>query len=69
MLMITLSLNNEKISLPPQTRLSDALASWGFGEGKVAVAVNGEFVPRSQYHDCLLVNDDQVDVVKPVGGG
>lgn len=67
--MITLSLNNEKVSLEPKTTLSLALEQWGFGEGKVAVAINGEFVPRSRYAEQQLADNDEVDVVKPVGGG
>lgn len=67
--MITLSLNNEKVSLAPDTPLSLALEQWGFGESKVAVAINGEFVPRSRYAEQRLLDNDEVDVVKPVGGG
>lgn len=67
--MITISLNNEQITLPPDTPLNIALEQWGFGEGKVAVAINGEFVPRSRYAEQRLVENDEVDVVKPVGGG
>lgn len=69
MTMITLSLNNEKLSLEAKTPLSVALEKWGFGDAKVAVAVNGEFVPRSRHPDYILSDNDLVDVVKPVGGG
>ncbi|HCS62813.1 MAG TPA: thiamine biosynthesis protein ThiS [Cellvibrio sp.] len=67
--MITISLNNESVSLADKTLLSDALQQWGYGESKIAVAINGEFVPRSTYTERELLNGDQIDIVKPVGGG
>ena len=67
--MINISLNNEPKQLAENIALSDALVQLGFGETKVAVAINGEFVPRSTYKDRLLQANDQIDIVKPVGGG
>jgi sulfur carrier protein len=42
---------------------------WGFDSAKVAIAVNEDFVPRSQYESYCLENGDQVDVLAPVQGG
>lgn len=67
--MINISLNNESKQIAAETLLSDALAQWGFGEIKIAVAINGEFVPRSTYSEHQLKAGDQIDIVKPVGGG
>lgn len=67
--MITISLNNEPKQIANNTLLSAALIEWGFGEVKIAVAINGEFVPRSTYSDRQLEDGDQIDIVKPVGGG
>lgn len=67
--MITISLNNEPKQIANNTLLSAALIEWGFGEVKIAVAINGEFVPRSTYSDRQLEDGDQIDLVKPVGGG
>ena len=67
--MITISLNNELKEITQTTALSDALQQWGYGDTKIAVAINGEFVPRSTYQDRSLLNGDQIDIVKPVGGG
>lgn len=66
---IELSVNNENKSLVDNTLLSDAMQQWGYGDSKVAVAINGEFVPRSTYTERKLLNGDQIDIVKPVGGG
>ena len=67
--MITISLNNESVSLAANILLSDALQAWNYGDSKIAVAINGEFVPRSTYRERELLNGDQIDIVKPVGGG
>ena len=67
--MINISLNNEPKQIEASTPLSDALIQWGFGEKKIAVAINGEFIPRSTYSQREILASDQIDIVKPVGGG
>jgi len=67
--MINISLNNEPTQITSNMLLSNALVQWGFGEIKIAVAINGEFVPRSTYTERQLQEGDQIDIVKPVGGG
>lgn len=67
--MIQVSVNNEIKTVAAQTRLSDALNEWGYGDSKIAVAINREFVPRSTYAERALNPDDQIDIVHPVGGG
>ncbi|MGB3609303.1 MAG: sulfur carrier protein ThiS [Cellvibrio sp.] len=67
--MIELSLNNTPTRIAANTSLSDAIIAWGFADSMIAVAVNGEFVPRSGYSEYRLQPGDEVDIVKPVGGG
>jgi sulfur carrier protein len=67
--MIQISVNSQSQSIAPNTRLSDALIEWGFANSKIAVAINQEFVPRATYSERILMNGDQIDIVKPVGGG
>lgn len=66
--MVEVSLNGEWVEVK-QDRLADAMQVWNYRSGKCAVAVNGEFVPRSSYQQVVLKNGDKVDVVAPVGGG
>ena len=68
-MMIQVSVNNEIKSIATQTLLSDALQHWGYGDNKIAVAINQEFVPRSTYSERRLNANDQIDIVRPVGGG
>ncbi|HSX85021.1 MAG TPA: sulfur carrier protein ThiS [Cellvibrio sp.] len=67
--MIQLSLNNTLTQIAENTLLSDAIVAWGFADSKIAVAINGEFVPRSSYNEYRLQAHDEIDIVKPVGGG
>ncbi|WP_439134019.1 sulfur carrier protein ThiS [Pseudomaricurvus sp.] len=67
--MLTLSLNNESHTLPEPMSLSQALDHWGMCNQMAAAAINGEFVPRSQYSEVTLHEGDKLDIVKPVGGG
>ncbi len=66
--MIEISLNNSLTQIAAGTYLSAALEQWTMGE-KIAVAINGEFVPRSTYAQRVIEPGDKIDVVKPVGGG
>lgn len=52
-----------------KTNISTFVASRGMVENSVAVAVNGEVVPRSQWSAVMLTEGDQVDIVKVVAGG
>ena len=48
----------------------EALVSTLNLEGKrLAVELNGEIVPRSQFSDVILLNGDQLEIVGAVGGG
>ncbi len=67
--MIAVSVNNQKKQCDKQKSLAALLAEWGFESGKVAVAVNGDFVPRSRYGEHRLRDGDQLDVLAPVQGG
>jgi sulfur carrier protein len=66
--MLKISLNGDWVEVAT-TRLSDAMAAWQYSSERCAVAINGKFVPRSEYPKVLLSEGDLVDVVSAVGGG
>ena len=49
--------------------LAELVAQLGFGEGTVATALNGDFVPRGARAGTNLAADDEVEVVAPRQGG
>ena len=66
--MITFSVNNETRNLDTAATL-DVYLTQNPPAGSFAVALNGEFVPRSRYGETLLADGDELDIVAPVGGG
>lgn len=69
---IHISLNGDPSQVPTQVSLSHALTLWQTSKligKKFAVAINGDFIPRTKYETTQLNPDDQVDVVQAVGGG
>lgn len=49
--------------------VSDALGAAGFPERGVAVAVDGEVVPRARWSDVSLVDGARIEVLTAVQGG
>ena len=67
--MITLKVNNKMKQLPTGYTVEKALTEWGYHSTTIAIAINGEFVPRGNYEQHLLKNNDVIDVVSPIQGG
>ena len=67
--MPEVSFNNQRMEIPASLKLSEALVQWNYHQKKCAVAINGEFIPRSRYDEVTLNADDKIDVVIAVGGG
>ena len=61
--------NGKKVSVPAGSSLSTLLQQLSLGSGKIAVELNREIVPRSQYDSLLLKDGDQLEVVQAIGGG
>lgn len=63
-----LRLNGASIEGPAST-LAEVLETQGFGDAKVATAVNGSFVPAAARADLALTDGDMVEVLAPMQGG
>ncbi len=66
--MIQVSINNQWISLPDGVELLAALEQAKV-QGPFALAINGEFIPKSRYGEIRLGANAKLDVLSPVGGG
>ena len=51
------------------TALDQLLVELGYGDSRVATAVNGVFVPQGHRADCTLNEADRLEVVTPRQGG
>jgi sulfur carrier protein len=64
-----LHVNGEKRTLSAVQSIDDVLRELGFDAKKIAVAVDGEFVPRSEYAQRAINDGAHLDIVAPVQGG
>jgi thiamine biosynthesis protein ThiS len=66
---ISLVLNGKQRSLASETPLPRLLEELGVDRRLVAVAHNGDVIPRNQYDSVVLHDGDRVEIVRMVGGG
>ena len=66
---ISLTVNGKKRELDGETELPAFLATLEVDPRLVAVAYNGEVIPRDQYARVRLREGDTLEVVRMVGGG
>jgi thiamine biosynthesis protein ThiS len=66
---ITLTVNGRERTLPGEISLPDLLSELGVDRRMVAVAHNGDVIPRATYDGVVLHDGDRVEVVRMVGGG
>jgi len=67
--MIALTVNGERRELDGPTRLTAFLESLGVDPHYVAVAHNGDVLPREKWPETTLQDGDVLEVVRMVGGG
>ncbi|WP_353431411.1 sulfur carrier protein ThiS [Polynucleobacter sp. MWH-UH23A] len=63
-----ITVNQVEYDLPSQSMVTDALTLIN-AKPPFAVAVNLNFVPKSQYSVHALNENDQIEVIAPVTGG
>ena len=66
---IDVSINGERIAVEAATLQALLLVRGYKLEAAFACAINNSFVPRSQWPERVLVNDDRIDIVTPITGG
>jgi thiamine biosynthesis protein ThiS len=66
---IDVTLNGRPRQLPAGITLPSLLDEIGVDRRTIAVAHNGEVVPRDHYEAVVLRDGDAVEVVRMVGGG
>ncbi len=49
--------------------LKDYLAETNYDPARIAVEINGDILPKSQYGDTVLCDGDSIEIVSFVGGG
>ena len=64
-----LFVNGEQKACPETTSLAQLIEQLGMKGDRVAVELNREIVPRSQWSDTQLREGDRLEIVHFVGGG
>ena len=69
--MPTIILNGKEQEIPKEMSVMDLLKEVGvkFREVGLAVAINEEVVPKSEYEKRIIKEGDRVEIVQLVGGG
>jgi len=62
-------LNGREQDVDSGATIADLIAASGLAGKRVAIEVNREIVPRSDYAARRLRADDRVEVVQAIGGG
>ena len=67
--MLILTVNGESRTFDDETSITKLLETLDIEQRRVAVAVNGEVVPRTEHETATLHDGDAVEIVRMVGGG
>jgi sulfur carrier protein len=66
---ITLQVNGESCTCPPQTQLPQLLEQLGLNPRLIAVEYNGEILHRQFWSQTQMQEGDKIEIVTIVGGG
>ena len=66
---IAISVNGKTRTLEAELSLQDLLQDLGMTTVRIAVELNGNIVPRSQFSSQLISNLDSIEIVQAIGGG
>ncbi len=67
--MINIILNGNDKQLDSNTSITQLLEILGLSEKRLAIEINQQIVPRSNFTSVTLNNLDQVEIVQAIGGG
>ena len=67
--MITIVLNGNDRQLDDNSNIAQLLDKLDLGEKRLAVEVNQQIIPRSDYSSFTLNEQDNVEIVQAIGGG
>jgi sulfur carrier protein len=66
---MTLTVNGKNKELPDNSTLNNLLQQISQENERIAIEINAEIIPKSNYAEFLLKNGDKVEIIKAVGGG
>lgn len=67
--MITVILNGEEKKLEQPVNLTELLNTLQVDTTHIAVALNNEVIPKTDFNQTLIREGDRIEMMTPVGGG
>ena len=67
--MITIVLNGDNKQVDNNTSVSQLLEKLDLTEKRLAVEINQQIIPRSNFSNLMLNEKDNVEIVQAIGGG
>jgi len=67
--MISVQINGEEKVFATEVNLEWVIDSLTLQNKKIAVEINEQIIPRSEYTKTLIKNGDSIEIVAAVGGG
>ena len=64
-----ITINGKTCGAAAGQKLEDLLINQGFVKDRIAVGLNGKFLPKENYPDTILNDGDVIDVFHFMGGG
>lgn len=64
-----LTVNGETRKLPQPLSVAQLVAELGMAERRIALELNGEILPRSEFGQTMLAGGDTLEIVQAIGGG
>lgn len=64
-----LTVNGETRKLPQPLSVAQLVAELGMAKRRIALELNGEILPRSEFGQTLLADGDTLEIVQAIGGG
>jgi len=62
-------LNGKKIKVGNNLTAQQLLSEMGYQDKRIALEINGEVTPKSEYPNKIIVENDKVEIIMAVGGG
>ncbi len=66
---MNITVNGESRTITPEASVEELVDVLGLNGKRIAVEVNREIVPRSEYNHFRLNESDAVEIVNAIGGG
>lgn len=66
---MNISVNGESMRVKPAISIDDLIAYLNLTEKKIAVAIDQNIIPVSAYKNTTLQENNEIEIVRAVGGG